>query len=215
MNYRKLTIYTLVGGIFLAIMAAGPGAAMFPKSFLLSGDLYCEEGTKPGVLTQDASYGTTRGYTVHPYCEDESGNRAPANLFLAVGGLILIYLLPALVVGFTLSYLLLRWVASGSAEVEAAKERILSSARRKSGRQGNLSGSSGQSMADLIKASRAQDGPAALNPLPEEPGQLNSSGSAVARVPAERLKEVQEAFDQGLISEEEYKAKRKEILEQI
>ncbi|MBI39573.1 MAG: hypothetical protein CMF59_08235 [Leptospiraceae bacterium] len=206
MNYKKLASFTFVAGSFLALMAAGPGAAIFPRSLLLASDLYCPEPARADVETRNYAYGTTRGYTVHVSCHGADGSRRDVGAFTAFLSLFAIYLIPGLVLAFIPSFLLLRWA-------------------------GRTFGSQSNSVADLVSGLKkqgysnvqVQSRSYSSDNLPENIEEFirsATSGGAPGSTQKQqdlsaRLSELQEAQKAGLISDEEYEAKRKEILDEF
>lgn len=100
----KLLIRIAIFGPFLAIMAAGPGGAIFPESFLLGRMIFCPEPAQATVDTRRYAYGTTRDYTVHVYSTDVRGSWEEINPFLAFLALATIYLLQAMLITFVAFY---------------------------------------------------------------------------------------------------------------
>ncbi|MCB1166407.1 MAG: SHOCT domain-containing protein [Leptospiraceae bacterium] len=209
MSYTKLTIFTIIVGAFLAMMAAGPGAAVFPRSLLLASDLYCPEPASADVQTRDFSYGTTRGYTIQVYCTEPSGKKEEVGALTSFLSLSVLYLLPGLVGGFVLTFLALRGIAWISKSVE--EQKLHRATIQNASIPGNDAAMASTVAAlEAFKSESQTDAPtqhpSISNPERQRPEQSNLTA---------RLNQLKEAYHKGLISQQEYESKRKGILEEF
>ena len=220
MNPKRL-LARLAAAAFIGIMMAGPGAAVFPSTLRWGAWAACPEGTEPASERFRASYSRPGESQVRLLCTSPDG-RAEDHTGMAVVGLWAMY-----TVGLTVLFSLLALRAStrsGAATVPAAPRsvppEVETKARALLERDQKIhaikivreaTGMGLKEAKDWVEAlpsrpaisALSTDVPAATSPSPE------------ARGPADRLAELKHLVDAGLITTDEYEAKKAEILARL
>ena len=208
----------LIAGVaaFVAIMLAGPGAAVFPSTLRWGAWAACPDGTTPTYRRFRESYNRPGETQVAFYCVAPDGTEHERTL-AAMGGLFVMYFMGGFVV---LSLLSLRGLAPADsarttspsvpravpADVEA-KARGLVAHDQKIHAIKLVREATGMGLKE------AKDWVEALPLRP--PSAPPPVGAAPAGSASERLAELKRMLDAGLITQSEYDQKKSEILAEL
>ncbi len=203
---------------FISVMLAGPGAAIFPSTLEWAGWIACPSGTTPASSTFRASYHEPgeRGVVFH--CVAPDGTTRDRTL-AALGGLFLMYFAGTFA---GISLLIARYGASSpgtTSTASAAPSRPVPAAVEAQARELL----SDEQKIHAIKVVRdatgmglkeAKDWVEALQHRPPSTTPPASSGTAggTGIGAADRLAELKRMLDAGLITFEEFEAKKADIL---
>ena len=203
---------------FVAAMLAGPGAAVFPSTFRWAAWAACPEGTAAAPERFRASYSRPGESQVRFLCVHPDG-RAEDRTGAALGGLFLMYFVG---ISVLLSLLSLRGAARAPAAAAPTTPRAISPGLEAAARKLMAA----EQKIHAIRLVREQTGMGlkeakdwveALEHRPPspatEPG--DASRPAPSLAPSERLAELRRMAEAGLISPDEYEAKKAEILAEL
>ena len=208
-------LFRLIAAAFIAIMAAGPGGAVFPATLRWGAWAACPSGTQPAPKTFRASYDRPGEHEVRLLCVDAAG-RAEDHTLMAIVGLFLKYF-----VGLTVLFTLLG-LRSGSRRAAGAGSTVSTprsvppdveaKARALLARDQKLSAIKIVREASGMGLKEAKDWVESLPsrlPASASPGTPPAADASPA---AGRLLELKRLADAGLITPAEYEAKKAEIL---
>lgn len=200
---------------FVAVMLAGPGAAVFPGTFRWAAWAACPKGWEPTPRRFRESYDRPGETQVAFTCVSPDGTSRDRTL-AAMGGLWVMYFMGGCVV---LSLLSLRR-GPGSADVArtASPARpvaadVETKARELLARDQTIAAVRVVRQATGMGLKEAKDWVEALphRPPSAAPPALTPAGTGAS----ERLAELKRMLDAGLITESEYDAKKREILAEL
>jgi hypothetical protein len=203
---------------FVAVMLAGPGAAVFPSTLRWAAWIACPAGSTPAPRTFHASYHRPGERGVAFHCVAPDGTEHERTL-AAMGGLWLMYFLG---ISVLLSLLALR--RGRDAEPHATSSTVPSprpvppeveaKARELVARGQTISAIKVVREASKMGLKEAKDWVEAL-PLRPPRTAAESPRTAATDSPTGRLAELKRMLDAGLITADEFEAKKAEILAEL
>jgi len=208
---------------FIAVMLAGPGAAVFPSTLRWASWVACPKGTAPTPRTFQASYHRPGEHGVAFYCVSPGGGEHERTL-AAMGGLWLMYF-----TGLTVLFSLLALrggsaatasrTSSGSAPAPRdVPADVEARARELVARDQKIHAIKLVREATGMGLKEAKDWVEALPHRPPRAATFAppTAGAAAAHPgAAERLSELKRMLDAGLITAADYEAKKGEILAEL
>jgi hypothetical protein len=216
MNPKRL-LARLAAAAFIGIMLAGPGAAVFPSTLRWGAWAACPEGTEPAPERFRASYSRPGESQVRLLCTAPDG-RAEEHTGMAIVGLFAMY-----TAGLTVLFSLLGLRAgtrSGTlpepATPRSVPPEVETKARALLERDQKIHAIKIVREATGMGLKEAKDW---VEALPGRPPATSATTivtpSAEPRTREERLSELKRLLDAGLITADEYEAKKAEILAEL
>jgi len=214
---RGRMLARLIAAAFIAIMLAGPGGAVFPSSLRWGAWAACPAGMQPEPETFRASYSRPGEREVRLVCVSPDGRRE-SHTGMAIVGLFAKYFI-ALTLLFTLLGLRKRTgsttaVGGATGASRSVPAEVEAKARALLDRDQKIVAIKLVREASGMGLKEAKDWVEALPSRPPSTTALPASDAFPAAVTpaAGRLLELKRLADAGLITAEEYEAKRAEIL---
>lgn len=204
-----------IGAGFIALMLASVGGALFPNTLYLVGSIVCP-GRQPVVETQSFSLLGESGYSVHMSCVGVDGQREEGKEFLAFFALTGVYFVALMAVFWLFSLrpkpIVQQMEPQAMPDLDVASDAEV----RESIERGNLiqaikrvrelTGVGLKEAKDYVEALRAGALPASS---PARQAETSPSD------PVQRMKQLKQMLDDGLITAQEYEAKKADILSRL
>ncbi|HEX8905557.1 MAG TPA: ribosomal protein L7/L12 [Longimicrobiaceae bacterium] len=217
MSRGRLLLLNAGIAAFIALMLAGPGAAVFPSTLRWAAWAACPKGWEPTPVRFRESYNRPGETQVALNCVSPDGTSRDRTL-AAIGGLWVMYFM-----GISVLLALLSFrhgsVASLRAEAAARRPRAVSgnletAARELLARDQKITAIKVVREATGMGLKEAKDWVEALPLRPAAPPETAPAAVAAGGA-TERLAELKRMLDADLITQPEYDAKKSEILEAL